>query len=85
MDKKKAAKEIPTTFTEPTLDPAAGMEISQDEDIFMKTLTTLVKDSLEGMLKDIRNSIVKGPIKEFRRSAHSLKGAASYTRSCYKA
>jgi len=73
----KTHKEIQTVFNEPTLDINAGIEISGDEDFFIRTLSKIVKSDLHRMIESIRSTMPKDN-KQFYAAAHSLKGASSY-------
>ncbi len=76
-------KPIQIRFDEPTLDIDAGIKITQDEPLFNNTLRNLVEKNLTQMVQAIRNTLVQGPQLEFRRTSHSLKGAASYRPSSF--
>lgn len=73
----KTQKEIQITFNEPTLDIKAGIEISGDEDFFIRTLTKIVKNDMSRMIESVRNTMLEDN-KQFYTAAHSLKGASSY-------
>ena len=76
MKKKDTPKEIVTTFNEASLDPEAGIKITEDEDLYLKTLTSLIEHQVVKMIEDIRTSMIKRADADFRRTSHSLKGAS---------
>jgi len=78
MEKKNEPKEIQTVFTENTLDAEYAIEGCGELEIYTNILSVFVSESLNTTLEDIRISMMRGPQKEFRRTTHSLKGAASY-------